>query len=293
MDQPLVEIDPKTCTACDLCVLDCPPQLFVHKEDEPPGFVSELSSECIACGHCAAICPSGALTHGALETDGFAPRQSLPEPQQVLHWLRSRRSIRKFKQQDAVERSEIERLIEAARYAPSGHNVQSPHYIVLLNREKVARLGRSIIEFYRTLFNRLQKPLTRQLVKLVAGRRKTKLLVESIPAMIRTEERIERGEDPLFWDAPALIVIHADTAEETGEVDCAIAADHITLMAPSLGLGTCYIGYASAALKHERSLSRELGIPNTHRAYVVLVLGHPAIKYKRVPPRPAPKIEYR
>ena len=111
------------------------------------------------------------------------------------------------------------------------------------------------------------------------------------PTLKRAEERIRRGEDPLFHDAPAVLLFHAPD-DETSEVDCALAAAQTTLLAPSLGLGTCYIGYASAVLKRFRRIARPYGIPKGHKAYVVLTVGYPDEQYLRLVPRPPLKTRY-
>lgn len=49
----------------------------------------------------------------------------------MLDFIKSRRSTRKFKP-DMVPAELLEKVLEAGRYAPSGGNCQSTHFIVIL-----------------------------------------------------------------------------------------------------------------------------------------------------------------
>jgi nitroreductase len=110
--------------------------------------------------------------------------------------------------------------------------------------------------------------------------------------MARAQERLARGEDPLFHGAPLLLLCHAPPAE-TAEADCTLAAGQAALLAPSLGLGTCHIGYASAVLRRFPRLGRSAGVPRGERVYAVLTVGYPAQTFLRVPPRPPLPLRFR
>jgi nitroreductase len=52
----------------------------------------------------------------------------------VIDAIKTRRSTRQFSDK-APDRTLIEAVLEAGRYAPSGGNAQSTHFIVVSNRE--------------------------------------------------------------------------------------------------------------------------------------------------------------
>ena len=54
-------------------------------------------------------------------------------------------------------------------------------------------------------------------------------------------------------------------------IDVSIAVDHMSLMAASLGLGSCWIGAF-----YEDRVKKILGIPEDIRVVVMLTLGYPA-----------------
>jgi nitroreductase len=57
------------------------------------------------------------------------------------------------------------------------------------------------------------------------------------------------------------------------------AAYNICLMAHSMGLGTCFIGYASYFLNQDKAWKKRLGIPAAHGVHAVLTLGYPVKKF--------------
>ncbi len=64
----------------------------------------------------------------------------------------------------------------------------------------------------------------------------------------------------------------------------AIATQNMTLMAKSLGLGSCYIGFATQVNKSEDLLDR-LGIREPFRISTALALGYPRFKQEGLVPR--------
>ena len=107
---------------------------------------------CIHCGHCVSICP-----HAALSLKTMSPKDCLPvrkelllSPEHCEHFLRSRRSIRSYKEK-RVPRDLLQKLIETARYAPTGSNSQSVHWLVIEDPAEVRRLGGLVADWMRSL----------------------------------------------------------------------------------------------------------------------------------------------
>ncbi|MCL6590851.1 MAG: nitroreductase family protein [Firmicutes bacterium] len=86
---------------------------------------------------------------------------------------------------------------------------------------------------------------------------------------------------PREWlaEAPVIIVICGDHSQawkrrdgkDHCDIDAAIAIDHMTLAAASLGLGTCWVCAFDAALCHQA-----LGLPSHLEPIALLPLGYPA-----------------
>ncbi|MBS0013002.1 MAG: nitroreductase family protein, partial [Desulfobacterales bacterium] len=67
--------------------------------------------------------------------------------------------------------------------------------------------------------------------------------------------------------------------------NCNIAAADIMNYAHARGLGTCYIGFVTLALKYFPNLCRLAGLPRGRRAHACLTMGYPAHTYARIPSR--------
>ena len=88
-----------------------------------------------------AIRPERAASWGALD----APESSEP---QILDTIHGRRSVRKYLERDVSE-DLVERVLEAARWAPSPHGRQPWRFAVLRREETKERLARAMGEEWR------------------------------------------------------------------------------------------------------------------------------------------------
>ncbi len=60
----------------------------------------------------------------------------------MIDLLKTRRSIRKYKK-DKIPRETIEALIKSALYSPSGNNIKPWEFIIVDNKELIARLSKA------------------------------------------------------------------------------------------------------------------------------------------------------
>ncbi|MEM3486375.1 MAG: nitroreductase family protein, partial [Candidatus Methanomethyliaceae archaeon] len=97
-----------------------------------PGIIPGGDEVCNRCGHCVAVCPTGALKHSDIPVEDCPPikPELIINDEQAVQFLRSRRSIRAYKDKP-VEEGKIRRLIEITRYAPTGGNGQLVEWLVL------------------------------------------------------------------------------------------------------------------------------------------------------------------
>ena len=86
-------------------------------------------------------------------------------------------------------------------------------------------------------------------------------------------------EDIIFFNAPALILILTQDKIFFDE-SCACCAQNMMLAAHSLGIGSCWIGFASA-LGLNKKLMEEIGIPKDHHISAAIVFGYPKEEIKR------------
>ena len=65
------------------------------------------------------------------------------------------------------------------------------------------------------------------------------------------------------------------------QVNGALAAANMELMAEACGLGVLYSGFFSMAVNHSRRLRRMLGLRRGEKAVTTLVLGYSGVTYYR------------
>ncbi len=78
----------------------------------------------------------------------------------------------------------------------------------------------------------------------------------------------------VFYNAGTLVIICAKAPGPFVQADCWLAAENLMLSAHALGLGTCVIGSAAAALNLP-DLKQELGIPPEAIAVAPIIVGKP------------------
>ena len=271
----LLKIDESKCKKDGICVRDCSPAVIRLSEDGGfPEMVPGGESFCLLCGHCVAVCPHGALSHEGIpaeDSPSIAEKLVIDEAQAV-QFLRSRRSIRLY-QDKPVEREKIMRLIEVARYAPTAANSQSVEWLVLTERSRIGEIAALTAEWLRGV---LSDP------RVAAAR----------PYLLRVLAAWDSGSDSILRSAPVLIVASAPKEMAFGLVDLTLALSYLDLLAPTMGLGTCWAGLLQGALLSSSSLREAVGIPKEHPYHYPMMLGYPATKHHRLPERKPPRITF-
>ncbi len=272
----IITIDESKCTKDGVCARECMAGIIRQPEGDYPRIAERHEVLCRLCGHCVAVCPHGALSHEAVRIDDSPPIKSelgISEAQAV-HFLRSRRSIRSYKDKP-VERETIQRLIEVARYAPTAGNTQLVEWVVISGK---ARIGEIAAETARSLREALDKNPS---------------LAVSAPYLPGVLATFDTGCDSMLWNAPALLIASAPAGAINGMVDLTIALSSLDLLAPAMGLGTCWAGLLQRAILSSPSFKESLGVPPAHPHHYPMMIGYPNVKFYRLPERKPPKITFR
>ncbi|SDL31656.1 Nitroreductase [Maridesulfovibrio ferrireducens] len=263
-----VTINIDLCKSDELCVRDCPlGVLKIVEKGQAPIVNPKKAGFCINCGHCVAICPTNAITLNAFADQNATPYPSekIADPESIETFFKSRRSIRKFKKKP-LSVDEIAELIHLAAYAPSGHNTQPVSWTVLDQPEKVQELAALVADCMNELAAQ-KHPIAKKLFLSGIARAFT------------------HGHDMICRDAPALAVSWAPNEGITPDTDSIISTAHLELAAHSKGFGACWAGYVVMAAKFSEPVRTFLDVPEHHTLHGALLLGHPSIKYKNIPPR--------
>lgn len=123
---------------------------------------------------------------------------------EVSKAVRERRSVRKFKS-DSVSEEDLNKILEAAKWAPSAGNAQPVELVILKDKDQKERLVKASLG---------QAFLAEAPVDIV--------VCANVP---RTKKRYGKRGSEMY--------VYQDTAA---------AAENIHLMALALGYGTCWVG---------------------------------------------------
>jgi len=270
-----------TCTQCGTCVAACPAGVFTQENGVGTPEVAQEAS-CIACGHCAAVCPVDAVVHSEFPEGTVLPidMDAIPTQTQTLELLRSRRSVRVFSDKPVL-REELERVLEAARVAPTAHNLQEVQYVVVQNRATLDVINKIVVRYFSTVAKQLRNPLLRRLYRLAMTKTELDGIIHMLPDFDIIAEKYAAGYDPILRHAPCLILAHSARTANFPETNAALALHNATLMAHSMGLGGFLTGYVVGACKRSRAIPDLLAIPHDHGVYAGLALGHPDIFYPK------------
>lgn len=273
------------CVECMLCVRDCVMGVWRIVDGKSRPMETEL---CNRCSHCIAICPSDAIVHDNLRKEDLVTvnRNNL-SPDVYRDIIISRRSIRQFKD-EPVPRAMIERIIDLARYAPSASNSQNVGYIIITDRRLIESTAAGLFSLGNRLYNATKKGIGRLFVNLT-GLSKNRYLKVMDYAQ---EQNARTGRDFVLYNAPVLILIHAPKRQPFASDNCNIAATTMINYAHTLGLGTCFTGILTLALRFNGRLRKKLGVPKNGRVYAALVMGYPQYRYTNTVSRKIPEVKW-
>ena len=288
MEENKIQIDRDLCNGCGLCVTVCPTGTISLREDK----ATASGGESIFCGHCEAVCPREAIRIHEIDKEMSQYKTFTTEKQWLppgkyntsllVQLMASRRSCRNFTDQP-VERALLEDLMKIGITAPSGTNSQSWTFTILPQRKAVQTFAERVASFFERLNATAEKTLLRMFLKLIG---KGELDAYYRGYYRKVKEAIEEwhgsGKDPLFHGSTAAILVGSKPGASCPAEDALLATQNILLAAHSMGLGSCLIGYAVAAMKKDPSIQRSIGIPAEEEIHAVIALGYPDEVYQRI-----------
>jgi len=271
--------------------------IFVQREKLT---IPELLNKegCIACGHCVAICRQDAICHSEFPPTAIRTIQveEMPTEEQVITLLKTRRSIRAFRDKPLAKET-IASIIDGARSAPSGHNSQSTEYLVVQDRAVLNQVSAMVMEYLKFEIRRFGNPLFRTLA-LLADREKAKSGLHEIPRFKQMTQLFESGADPILNGAPVLLAFHARRTVGFADVNAQLALQNASLVAHALGIGHFYTGWVLApcrapmARAWNRRIPSLIGIPPENELHGALALGYPIPRFKNMIERKPAQIKW-
>ncbi|MCG8570203.1 MAG: nitroreductase family protein [Spirochaetes bacterium] len=295
--------DEQKCTKCGLCSKDCMADLIDFQKGNLPVFNDPLEI-CIQCGHCIAVCPTNAIQYDLLAPDSereyFSGIDHYSDSENgILKTLLNRRSVR-FYQTKSVDKKVLEQIIDTMGRAPTASNKQNRNFYILSNPELVKRLEKKVSSFFLFLLKLSDQPVI-HFFKTIFFRKRQFSFGDQYSKIKQNHQKminkIGNQSYQFLFNAPAAIIITAPPKIPSNyhfflKPDAYTCAFQGILTAESLGLGTCWIGFAEIAMEKNRKIKKAIGIPVHEQILAVFTLGYPAVSYHRAPPRGPVKIKW-
>ena len=163
---------------------------------------------------------------------------------EVLQTIKNRRSIRSYKPEQ-IKQEELDLILEAGIYAPSGHNAQPWHFTVIQNPEVINYINDT---------------------------------AKQVMATMDIDWIRHNGMNPKFhiaYNAPTLVIVSGKKDAVTSKTDCDAATQNMMLAAESLNIGSVWVGFALFSFKIE-GVAEKISIPEGYEPYYGVALGYKA-----------------
>jgi nitroreductase len=195
----------------------------------------------------------------------------------VFEAMKGRRSIRKFRK-DAVPREHILRMAEAASWAPTAGNAQNFRFIVVQDKETLARMRGIVDEIVARVTGKEAGKDKATSHNLFAFAPAAVCVVgspyESLTDKALREKDPERHKIRRFQVNPGLQGISAGIAQ-------------FLLAAYAMGYGTCWM---TGSLIAKPELESALSVRHPEELLAVIALGKPDDTHPKPPRKPAEEI---
>jgi nitroreductase len=160
----------------------------------------------------------------------------------TLQSIANRRSIRQFKAEQ-ISDAQLEAIVTAVLQAPSGHNDQSCYLVAVQNRELIDEMNAG------------------------SKREMQQLPVEWIADLGRNDDY------HIYYHAPTVVVVAARTDAITPVPDVCAAIQNMLIAAESLGVGSCWMGFARFHFASPEA-RRRIGLPEGYEVHYAVALGY-------------------
>ena len=161
---------------------------------------------------------------------------------EVLNCIHERRSTRRFTDKQ-ISSEQLDALVDAAIWAPSGGNNQSWLFTAIQKKDELLHLNELVREGFQHW-----------------------IPDDDYPGKLGVKKRSQQEGYNFYHNAPTLIIASNKPNYENAMADCALALQNIFLAAQSLGLGSCYINQLHWLRDdpNVRAYLFESGIPKEH-----------------------------
>ena len=210
----------------------------------------------------------------------------------VLKIIQGRRSSRvPFDPNCPVSEEKLRQILEAARWAPTAHNMQNFHVVVVDDREVLEKIGKIKSRVSEAFIRENFQQLSFSEEELL--RKKVGILGTNFPPDWRDSAKLDRAvresspaplKDRLSGSPLLLIVIYdsrkrapASEGDVLGFISLGCVMENMWLMAESLGISVHVLSVFSGDAV-EKKVKRLLNIPEPMKIAFAMRLGYPVSK---------------
>jgi nitroreductase len=173
-----------------------------------------------------------------------------------------------------VAREILLQILDVARFASTGGNMQGLSYLVISDKGKLAEISGATLSGLEEA--------------LAAG-----MEVAPHVGAIILRARLT-GKDVILRNAPHLIVAMCDKDFMRGPENARFSLAYAELFAPTVGVGTCWAGFVQArAFDGYPPLLKALDLPENKKVAGALMAGYPRYEYRRLVDRNPLDIQWR
>lgn len=188
----------------------------------------------------------------------------------ILKFLKSRRSIRKF-EDEPVEEEDVREMIDAARMAPNPTNIQNWHFVVVEDDARQEEMRRAVED---AIDEALGDPSLEEMHGSISKLRRFFTFFDQAPVLICPLHRPQH-----------FLIARTEMARGTGEYEAvredgfstaggvAAAVENLLLAAHALGYGGCWM---SGPLFAKDRLEEVLRVEDPWDLFAVVPIGVPA-----------------
>jgi len=294
MTESLHVVDQALCKGDGICSEVCPKDVL-EMHEKKARTAAGRESHCIHCGQCVAVCPNEALQMAEVCGATFPERGKWSFGfEELMACLDDRRSVRLFRNKP-VDRTLVEKVVEAAAAAPPGFPPTSTEILVLDTTDELAHLAAELRKGYGKLSDMWDNPIARTVIWVKRGAETFHALKSHVMGIVREDNAaFERnGSDKYLYNAPVLLLFHADSRTAAYHECAMIAATYAMIGAHVLGLGATMLSIVPPLINNMGAeLRPRYGIPEHNKVVVGLILGHPKYKYRRAIRRPLKGVRF-
>ncbi|MCR6547020.1 nitroreductase family protein [Dehalobacterium formicoaceticum] len=166
---------------------------------------------------------------------------------EVLECINTKRSGRAYTD-ELISQETLHNLIELGTKASNGSGLESWGFVIMQDKAEIDSLSERTKQY---LADNLEK----------------------YPYFHQYESWLTNPKFHVFNHANTVLVIYGNTESHWHVYDCSLAAGNIMLAAHSMGIGTCWIGFAEPIL-NTKEFKKKHGVPEEYELVSTLSMGY-------------------